>query len=63
MKVIYETRGAVINTPRWTCVWGCDDTGALAEKYKIAPRPIPSSLRELKAHVEAQTGARYNFVL
>jgi len=25
-RVTYQTRGITIRTPRWTCVWGCDDT-------------------------------------
>lgn len=52
-----------MNTPRYTTVFGCDDTGAPPDSYKKPPRPIPSALAELKAHVEEETGNRYNFVL
>ncbi|KZT44230.1 hypothetical protein SISSUDRAFT_1111841 [Sistotremastrum suecicum HHB10207 ss-3] len=59
----YRTRGMTIRTPRWTCVWGCDDTGAPLAAYKKKPRPIPVALQELKQHVEERTGATYNFIL
>jgi hypothetical protein len=62
-RVIYEIRGTTIRTPRWTSVWGCDDTSAIDSVYDIRPRAIPDALQELKAHVEEQTGAKYNFVL
>lgn len=62
-RVVYEIRGTSIRTPRWTCVWGCDDTSALPIAYDIAPRTIPAVLVELKGHVEKATGARFNFCL
>jgi hypothetical protein len=62
-RVVYEIRGTTIRTPRWTCVWGCDDTGSLGVAYDIKPRPIPDVLMELKTHVEKEIGARFNFCL
>lgn len=62
-RVTYQTRGITIRTPRWTNVWGCDETGAPPSAYKIQPRKIPPVLRELKEHMEVRTGAKYNFVL
>lgn len=62
-RVVYEMRGTSVRTPRWTCVWGCDDTGALPIAYDIAPRTIPDVLVKLKGHVEKATGARFNFCL
>ncbi|EIN10016.1 hypothetical protein PUNSTDRAFT_20344, partial [Punctularia strigosozonata HHB-11173 SS5] len=62
-RVTYKIRGTTINTPRWTCVWGCDDSGVPDTKYKIQPRPIPAALRELKRQVEVKTGDYFNFVL
>jgi hypothetical protein len=62
-RVVYDKNGTTIRTPRWTCVWGCDDTGAIDVVYDIKPRVLPDLLRELKDHVEEQTGAKYNFCL
>jgi hypothetical protein len=53
----------LIRTPRWTNVWGCDDTGAPKSTYKIQPRKIPEVLEGLKNHMEEMTGEKYNFVL
>ncbi|CAD6581027.1 MAG: hypothetical protein CYPHOPRED_001420, partial [Cyphobasidiales sp. Tagirdzhanova-0007] len=62
-RVVYEIRGNTIRTPRWTCVWGCDETGAPSSVYKIKPRPIPAVLAQLKSFVEKATEAKYNFCL
>lgn len=62
-RVQYTVRGIHINTPRYTCVWGCDGTGAPPSAYKIQPRPIPKVLKELKDWVEQRTNAKFNFVL
>jgi hypothetical protein len=62
-RVTYMTRGTLIRTPRWTNVWGCDDTGAPKSTYKIPPRKIPEVLEELKIHIQEMTGEKYNFVL
>ena len=63
IQVKYTVRGININTPRFTCVWGCDETGSDPKAYKIAPRPIPKALKDLLGFVEERTGAHYNFVL
>ena len=62
-RVIYNVRGITIRTPRWTNVWGCDETKAPPTAYKIQPRPLPAILAQLKDFVEQETGAKYNFVL
>lgn len=62
-RVTYVTRGINIRTPRWTCVWGCDETGAPLSAYKIKPRPLPTVLRLLLEYMQGQTEAKYNFVL
>lgn len=69
----------VINTPRFTTVFGVDDTsiwqdGALLEKanpakpvpktkYKCRPRPIPECLDLLRRVTEAATNTSYNICL
>lgn len=62
-RVTYQTRGVTIRTPRWTNVWGCDETGAPPSTYKIKPRKIPGVLQRLKEHMEERTSEKYNFVL
>lgn len=62
-RVRYTVRGIHINTPRFTTVFGCDETGAKPSAYKIAPRALPKVLHELKSWVEQRTGHKYNFVL
>ncbi|GAA95500.1 hypothetical protein E5Q_02155 [Mixia osmundae IAM 14324] len=64
-KVKYTVRkGIDIVTPRYTTVFGQDDTKTQAlSRYKKRPRPIPYLLEELKRHVESISGATYNFVL
>lgn len=62
-RVTYPIRGITIRTPRWTCVWGCDETGAPLSSYKMKPRKIPSVLQQLLEHMQEQTNAKFNFVL
>ena len=50
-------------TPRFTTVWGKDETMQPLASYRKLPRPIPIILAALKAHVEALCGAKFNFVL
>lgn len=76
------TRGNVqtqINTPRFTTVFGVDDTSRFAEngtvvdsksgqkveasRYKCKPRPIPQCLDELRKMTEGTTGETFNFCL
>jgi alkylated DNA repair dioxygenase AlkB len=76
------TRGNVqtqINTPRFTTVFGIDDTCRFAEdgslvdaatgrkveanRYKCKPRPIPQCLDELRKVTEGSTGETFNFCL
>jgi alkylated DNA repair dioxygenase AlkB len=76
------TRGGAqtqINTPRFTTVFGVDDTSRFAPdgsiidaktgkpvektRYKCAPRPIPQCLEELKKVTEGTTGETFNFCL
>ncbi|KAI4688963.1 hypothetical protein J4E81_007680 [Alternaria sp. BMP 2799] len=76
------TRGGAqtqINTPRFTTVFGVDDTSRFAadgsivdtktgkpvekSRYKCAPRPIPQCLEELKKVTEGTTGETFNFCL
>ncbi|CAF0733279.1 unnamed protein product [Rotaria sordida] len=52
-----------IITPRYTTVFGIDDTQQSKEKYNRTPREIPPILNELKQHVEQITNTTYNFVL
>lgn len=68
-----------INTPRWTTVFGVDETSVFAsdgsildaqtnkpvpkDRYKCAPRPLPSCLDELRKLTEGSTGETYNFCL
>ncbi|KAL9623152.1 MAG: hypothetical protein Q9160_002467 [Pyrenula sp. 1 TL-2023] len=68
-----------INTPRYTTVFGVDETSRFADgkimvatdpsrpigkdKYKCKPRPIPECLDFLRRVAEAATGTSYNFCL
>ncbi|CZT22839.1 related to DNA repair family protein [Ramularia collo-cygni] len=68
-----------INTPRYTTVFGVDDTarfdddGALVDAktekpvaqsaYKQRPRPIPACLDDIRKLTEAATGCTFNFAL
>lgn len=68
-----------INTPRFTTVFGLDETskfttdGSIADaitgkkvepnRYKCKPRPIPQCLDELRKITEGTTGERFNFCL
>ncbi|KAI4953453.1 hypothetical protein J4E91_002300 [Alternaria rosae] len=68
-----------INTPRFTTVFGVDDTSRFAadgsivdaktgkpvekSRYKCAPRPIPQCLEELRRVTEGTTGESFNFCL
>jgi hypothetical protein len=68
-----------INTPRYTTVFGVDDTSVfdasgdildsttkvpvLKDKYKCKPRPIPRCLDHLRQITEGSTGEKYNFCL
>ncbi|EAW13270.1 alpha-ketoglutarate-dependent dioxygenase AlkB family protein [Aspergillus clavatus NRRL 1] len=67
-----------INTPRFTTVFGVDDTSFFKdsqlvdrktdvsiskEKYKYPPRPLPACLDLLRQRVEAADGGKYNFCL
>ncbi|KAE8841399.1 hypothetical protein HRS9122_05525 [Pyrenophora teres f. teres] len=70
---------ALINTPRFTTVFGVDDTSRFAPdgsimdaktgkpvektRYKCAPRPIPQCLDELRELTERTTGEMFNFCL
>jgi alkylated DNA repair dioxygenase AlkB len=75
-------RGAVetqISTPRWTTVFGVDDSsffgpdGSLLDsktsnaipqdRYKCKPRPIPGCLNFLRKITEGSTGCTFNFCL
>lgn len=77
-KVMYLARGMTINTPRYTTVFGLDETAiwdgdrvlsAMSKQpvpsnvYQKPPRPIPGCLQELKECVEQATGESFNFVL
>lgn len=63
-RVRYTVRGININTPRYTTVFGCDQTGAKSSAYKIQPRAIPPVLQDLKDWVQQCTAPHtYNFVL
>lgn len=52
-----------IVTPRYTTVWGRDETVVPLSSYRKLPRAVPLVLRRLKEHIEALTGATFNFVL
>ncbi|RDA88003.1 hypothetical protein CP532_3413 [Ophiocordyceps camponoti-leonardi (nom. inval.)] len=66
-----------VRTPRWTTVFGLDDTSFFSEdgrsldkatgrevRYPAAcPRPIPECLDRLRRSTEAATGCRFNFCL
>jgi len=68
-----------INTPRYTTVFGVDDTSRFDEmgdivdaksgksvekgRYKCIPRPIPQPLDHLRKLTEGTTGETYNFCL
>lgn len=62
-RVQYMTRGINITTPRFTTVFGCDETKSPRTVYKIPPRPIPWVLDQLRKRVERATGSTFNFVL
>ncbi|KAG5990481.1 hypothetical protein E4U43_004281 [Claviceps pusilla] len=82
-RVEYDIkRGGIqthIKTPRWTTVFGLDDTSffqngipvdkvsgraARDKRYeRYAPRPIPHCLDELRRSTEAATGCVFNFCL
>jgi hypothetical protein len=69
----------LINTPRYTTVFGVDETSKFAEdgsvidahtsipvpgnKYKCKPRPIPQCLDQLRTLTEGTTGDKFNFCL
>lgn len=69
----------LINTPRYTTVFGVDETSRFAEdgnivdaktgkkvevnRYKCVPRPIPQCLEELRRITEGSTGETFNFCL
>ncbi|KAF2831632.1 hypothetical protein CC86DRAFT_391149 [Ophiobolus disseminans] len=69
----------LINTPRFTTVFGVDDTSRFAtdgtivdakkgnkveaNRYKCKPRPIPHCLDELRKISEGSTGETFNFCL
>ncbi|KAF2023387.1 hypothetical protein EK21DRAFT_81072 [Setomelanomma holmii] len=68
-----------INTPRFTTVFGIDETSRFAadgsivdaktgkkgeaSRYKCSPRPIPTCLDELRRVTEGTTGETFNFCL
>ncbi|KAF2807021.1 uncharacterized protein BDZ99DRAFT_465762 [Mytilinidion resinicola] len=68
-----------INTPRWTTVFGVDETCSFGadgnlldsktrqpvarDKYKCKPRPIPHCLDTLRTITEGTTGETFNFCL
>jgi alkylated DNA repair dioxygenase AlkB len=82
-RVQYKiNRGGIqtqINTPRFTTVFGVDETSKFAEdgtivdaktskkveanRYKCKPRPIPQCLNELRKVTEGTTGETFNFCL
>lgn len=69
----------LINTPRFTTVFGIDETARFDEKgriadantgkplpsntYKCKPRPIPECLNVLRELTENTTGCKFNFAL
>lgn len=68
-----------INTPRYTTVFGVDETSKFDERgeivdaksgkrvekgrYKCSPRPLPQALDHLRKLTEGTTGEHYNFCL
>lgn len=82
-RVQYQIkRGSVttqINTPRFTTVFGVDESSRFAEdgsvvdaktrkpvekgRYKCCPRPLPQCLDELRTITEGSTGETFNFCL
>ncbi|KAI9136966.1 hypothetical protein BKA69DRAFT_1032530 [Paraphysoderma sedebokerense] len=62
-RVTYRSRGRQIVTPRYTTVFGIDETNSPPSVYKIEPVPIPDVLRKYKEKVEEVTGDKFNFVL
>ena len=56
-------RQVQIVTPRYTTVFGMDETKQPKEQYTRAPRQIPPILDELRQRVEEVTEAKYNFIL
>lgn len=62
-RVTYKKGPMQIKTPRYTTVFGIDETRSNPSSYKITPRDIPMALRQLKEAVEEATQATYNFVL
>jgi len=82
-RVVYNiNRGSIstqINTPRYTTVFGVDETAQFLEDgtlvdvktkkplpanhFKCKPRPIPGCLNELRRVVEGTTGLTFNFCL
>ncbi|CAF0957312.1 unnamed protein product [Didymodactylos carnosus] len=62
-RVEYTKENLKISTPRYTTVFGIDETKQPAEVYQRPPREIPLVLQELKDRVERATSATYNFVL
>lgn len=82
-RVQYKiNRGGIqtqINTPRFTTVFGVDETGKFSSegdildaktgkpvekaRYKCIPRPIPQCLDELRKITEGTTGETFNFCL
>ncbi|ORY77693.1 hypothetical protein BCR37DRAFT_336799, partial [Protomyces lactucae-debilis] len=78
-RVTYEVRGMTVNTPRFTTVFGLDEshefeggegrvlevaTGKPPTKpLRCTPRPLPGCLKELKNLMERETGERFNFCL
>lgn len=76
--VKYSARGMQINTPRYTTVFGIDETADFGpddqifsksktiipySKFPRPPRPIPKALKDLKFLVESATGETFNFCL
>ncbi|KAG8851645.1 hypothetical protein FRB96_009141 [Tulasnella sp. 330] len=66
-RVKYKARGMDVTTPRFTTVFGKDDTSTpiSSSSYKRTPRPIPPILSALKAYMEEAAGPdkTFNFVL
>ncbi|KAJ3032010.1 hypothetical protein HK097_005391, partial [Rhizophlyctis rosea] len=62
-RVQYRTRGMEITTPRYTTVFGCDETFAPPTAYDRRPRAIPLALELLKNEVEKATNEHYTHVL
>ncbi|KAJ3043827.1 Alpha-ketoglutarate-dependent dioxygenase alkB 2 [Rhizophlyctis rosea] len=62
-RVQYRTRGMDITTPRYTTVFGIDESGAPLSAYDRRPRAIPTALELLKNEVEKATDEHYTHVL